>query len=146
MSPETLPPDTPYLAQLKTLPSTLVFIMGCHRSGTSLLHHLLAYTGQVNYVTTYDVVHYDSIIFYRNTGREADVKAALQQRLGAEKNRGLDNLPVGVDHPLECQAAAVGYFGRAIKSFSTLRLRNASYELTCNSSGARTSTVSRSSN
>src|SRR5437867_8116334 len=64
-------PDAPYLAQLKALPSTLVFIMGCHRSGTSLLHHLLAYTGQVNYVTAYDVVHYDSMLFNRVTGREA---------------------------------------------------------------------------
>jgi hypothetical protein len=98
---ETLPPDTPYLAQLKTLPSTLVFIMGCHRSGTSLLHHLLAYTRQVNYLTTYDVIHYDSVLFNRATGREAEVKAALQQRLGAEKDRGLDHLPVGVDLPEE---------------------------------------------
>ena len=94
-------PDAPYLPQLNALPSTLVFIMGCHRSGTSLLHHLLAYTGQVNYVTAYDVVHYDSMLFNRVTGREAEVKAALQQRLGAEKDRGLDHLPVGVDLPEE---------------------------------------------
>src|SRR5438477_1364489 len=78
MTQKALPADTPYLAQLKTMPSTLIFIMGCHRSGTSLLHHLLAYTGQVNYVTTYDVVHYDSIVSNRITGREAEVKAALQ--------------------------------------------------------------------
>src|SRR5262245_36805196 len=84
------PQDTPYLGQLKTLPSTLVFIMGCHRSGTSMLHHLLAYTGELNYLTAYDVVHYDSIIFNRVNGCEAEVKSALQQRLAAEKDRGLD--------------------------------------------------------
>jgi hypothetical protein len=94
-------PDAPYLASLKALPSTLIFIMGCHRSGTSMLHHLLAYTGQVSYVTAYDVVHYDSMLFNRITGREAEVKAALQQRLGSEKDRGLDHLPVGVDLPEE---------------------------------------------
>src|SRR5947208_7482228 len=94
-------PDAPYLEQLQALPSSLIFIMGCHRSGTSLLHHLLAYTGQVNYVTTYDVVHYDSIVSNRVTGREAEVKAALQRRLRGEKDRGLDNLPVGVDLPEE---------------------------------------------
>ena len=94
-------PDTPYLTDLRALPSTLVFIMGCHRSGTSLLHHLLAYTGQVNYITTYDVVHYDSLIFNRITGREAEIKASLQQRLGRAKTRGLDQLPVGADLPEE---------------------------------------------
>lgn len=97
----TPPPDAPYLAQLPAPPSRLLFIMGCHRSGTSLLHHLLAYTGQVNYLTTYDVVHYDALLHHRLTGREAQVKAELQQRLGAEKDRGLDHLPVGADLPEE---------------------------------------------
>lgn len=95
------PPDAPYLAQLRDLPSTLLFIMGCHRSGTSLLHHLLAYTGQVNYLSTYDVVHYDALLAHRLAGREAQVKAELQQRLGVEKDRGLDHLPVGADLPEE---------------------------------------------
>lgn len=83
------------------MPSSLIFIMGCHRSGTSMLHHLLAYTGEVNYLTTYDVVHYDSLLSNRITGREAEAKASLGQILGAEKDRGLDNLPVGVDLPEE---------------------------------------------
>ena len=95
------PPDAPYLGQLQALPASLVFIMGCHRSGTSLLHHLLAYTGQVNYLTAYDVIHYDALLANRLMGREAQVKAELQQRLGVVKNRGLDHLPVGVDLPEE---------------------------------------------
>src|SRR5215470_10175354 len=94
-------PDAPYVEQLQGLPSLLIFIMGCHRSGTSLLHHLLAYTGQVNYLSAYDVVHYDSLLYNRLTGCETQVKATLQQRLGAEKNRGLDQLPVGADLPEE---------------------------------------------
>jgi len=97
----TAAPDVPYLGQLQALPSSLIFIMGCHRSGTSLLHHLLAYTGQVNYLTAYDVVHYDSLLFHRLMRREAQVKAELQQLLGAAKNRGLDHLPVGADLPEE---------------------------------------------
>jgi hypothetical protein len=96
---QSLTADAPYLAQLQTMPSGLIFIMGCHRSGTSLLHHLLAYTKQVNYLTTYDVIHYDSLLSNRITGHEAQVKAELQQLLGAEKDRGLDHLPVGVDLP-----------------------------------------------
>jgi hypothetical protein len=95
------PPDAPYVEQLQGLPSALVFIMGCHRSGTSVLHHLLAYTGQVNYLTAYDVIHYDSLLYNRLMGRETQVKAELQQRLGAAQNRGLDHLPVGADLPEE---------------------------------------------
>ena len=93
--------DAPYLEQLQALPSSLVFIMGCHRSGTSLLHHLLAYTGQVNYLSAYDIIKYDELLYNRLMGHEAQAKAELQQRLGAEKNRGLDHLPVGVDFPEE---------------------------------------------
>src|SRR5262245_33093131 len=95
------PPDAPYLEQLQALPSSLVFIMGCHRSGTSLLHHLLAYTGQVNYLSAYDIIKYDELLYNRLMGYEARVKAELQQCLGAEKNRGLDHLPVGADFPEE---------------------------------------------
>ncbi|HEU0142279.1 MAG TPA: sulfotransferase [Bryobacteraceae bacterium] len=94
-------PDAQYLDRLQALPPSLIFIMGCHRSGTSLLHHLLAYTGQVNYVSTYDVIHYDSLLAHRITGREEAVKAELRERLKTEKNRGLDDLPVGVDLPEE---------------------------------------------
>ena len=97
----TTPPDAPYIEQLQALPSSLIFIMGCHRSGTSLLHHLLAYTGQVDYLSAYDVIHYDSLLYNRLTGREAQVKAELQQRLGGTQNRGLDHLPVGAELPEE---------------------------------------------
>lgn len=94
-------PDAAYTGRLGALPPSLVFIMGCHRSGTSMLHHLLAYTGQMNYVTAYDVVHYDSLLAHRITGREATVRAELEERLKAETNRGLDDLPVGADLPEE---------------------------------------------
>ncbi|MCC6862961.1 MAG: sulfotransferase [Bryobacterales bacterium] len=94
-------PDARYLDRLGEMPSSLIFIMGCHRSGTSMLHHLLAHTGQVNYVTTYDVVHYNSLLANRITGAEAAVKAELQDRLRAVENRGLDHLPVGADLPEE---------------------------------------------
>lgn len=87
--------------QCTDLPSSLVFIMGCHRSGTSLLYHLLAYTGQVDYVSAYDIIHYDELLHNRITGREAQVKTDLQAVLQRESNRGLDELPVGADLPEE---------------------------------------------
>ena len=93
--------DAPYVEQSQALPSALVFIMGCHRSGTSLLYHLLAYTGQVDYLSAYDVIKYDELLYNRITGREAQVKTDLQGVLQRETNRGLDDLPVGVDLPEE---------------------------------------------
>ena len=93
--------DAPYLEQLQALPSELVFIMGCHRSGTSMLYHLLAYTGQLDYISAYDIVKYDELLYNRITGREAQVKADLQRVLQQETTRGLDDLPVGVDLPEE---------------------------------------------
>lgn len=95
------PLDAPYLGQLQELPASLVFIMGCHRSGTSLLYHLLAYTGQVDYLSAYEIIKYDELLHNRLTGREAQVKAALQVVLQQEASRGLDELPVGVDCPEE---------------------------------------------
>ncbi len=93
--------DAPYLKLLKESPSDLVFIMGCHRSGTSLLYHLLAYTGQLDYVSAYDIIKYDELLHNRINGREAEVKADLQRVLQQERTRGLDELPVGTDLPEE---------------------------------------------
>src|SRR5262245_35726307 len=93
--------DTPYFGQLPDPPSELVFIMGCHRSDTSMLYHLLAYTGQLNYLSAYDIIKYDELLHNRITGRETQVKADLQRVLQQEATRGLDDLPVGTDFPEE---------------------------------------------
>ena len=73
--------DAPYLGELPAPASQLVFIMGCHRSGTSMLYHLLAYTGQLDYISAYDIIKYDELLYNRVTGREAQVKADLQRVL-----------------------------------------------------------------
>jgi hypothetical protein len=93
--------DASYLGQLQDPPSELVFIIGCHRSGTSLLYHLLAYTGQLDYLSAYDIIKYDELLHNRITGREAQVKADPQRVLQKEASRGLDDLPVGADLPEE---------------------------------------------
>lgn len=94
-------PDASYLAELKELPRDLVFIMGCHRSGTSMLYHLMAYTGACEYISSYDIVKYDELLRNRIEGREQEVKAAVDAAIRVEKNRGVDNLPVGADYPEE---------------------------------------------
>lgn len=94
-------PDSPYASRLTELPRELVFIMGCHRSGTSMLYHLLAYTGACEYISAYDIIRYDELLRNRIEGREAEVKAAVDAAIRVEKNRGVDNLPVGADYPEE---------------------------------------------
>ena len=93
--------DASYLGELRDLPSELVFIMGCHRSGTSMLYHLLAYTGELDYISAYDIIKYDELLYNRITGRETQVKTELQGILQQESSRGLDDLPVGADLPEE---------------------------------------------
>lgn len=99
--PRAPEPDAAYADRLTGPHARLVFIMGCHRSGTSLLYHLLAYTGQVDYISAYDIIKYGELVHNRMTGREKEVKGALQALLQKEKNRGLDDLPVGADLPEE---------------------------------------------
>jgi hypothetical protein len=93
--------DAVYAEKLTKLPRQMVFVMGCHRSGTSLLHHLLAYTGACEYVSAYDIIKYDEILINRIEGREKSVKGALDAAIRVEKTRGLDDLPVGADYPEE---------------------------------------------
>lgn len=94
-------PESRYASRLTELPHELVFIMGCHRSGTSMLYHLLAYTGACEYISAYDIIRYDELLRNRIEGREAEVKAAVDAAIRVEKNRGVDNLPVGADYPEE---------------------------------------------
>lgn len=93
--------DAQLLERLGDMPSSLIFIMGCHRSGTSLLYHLLSHTEPFDYISAYDIVKYDELLHNRIHGRERESREALRQYLSSEKNRGLDNLPVDADTPEE---------------------------------------------
>jgi len=94
-------PDENYLRGLTEMPRQLVFIMGCHRSGTSMLYHLMAYTGAYDYISAYDIIKYPGLLRNRLEGCEADVKAAVDVAIQIENNRGVDNLPVGANYPEE---------------------------------------------
>jgi len=61
----------------------------------------MAYTGACEYISAYDIVKYDELLRNRIEGREAEVKAAVDAAIRVERNRGVDNLPVGADYPEE---------------------------------------------
>jgi hypothetical protein len=95
--------DAPYLAKLDGLTFRPVFIMGLHRSGTTLLHRLLAETGCFNYVSAYDVICYKEVLANHFAGRTA---AARRELLNRFKSLGLttriiDETPATAEAPIE---------------------------------------------
>jgi len=77
--------------------------MGLHRSGTTLLHRLLAETGCFNYFSAYDVVNVQRLLSDHFTGAREAGKQALRdefKRLGLT-TRIIDETPAAPESPLE---------------------------------------------
>jgi len=98
-----------------------VFIIGDHRSGTTVLYQLLASTGAFNIVTAYDVVCFDQIVANHVAGRSAEARQALASRFAGLglSNRGIDDVVVSPDSPEE-YGFIIDYSGRPQLSPKTL--------------------------
>jgi hypothetical protein len=92
-------PDAPWLDQLADRPAWPVFILGLHRSGTTLLYSLLAQAARFNTVTAYHLVHYDELLHNRARGLEEATREALTRRFAADgmTDRGLDRVAATAD-------------------------------------------------
>ena len=92
-----------YLKQLNELTFKPVFILGLHRSGTSLLYEILNATGCFNVVTAYHILNFDRLISNHINGREKEVKEEIRAFLKkySQLNRGIDELIVTPDFPEE---------------------------------------------
>ena len=80
-----------------------VFIMGDHRSGTTLLYQLLDAAGCFNVVSAYHIIRYDEVLTHYLNRREADAKQQLGEffkELGVT-DRLLDGVQVSPDLPEE---------------------------------------------
>lgn len=96
-------PDLPYLDSLKDVGFRPFFIIGDHRSGTTLLYQLLAQTQCFNIVTAYHVIRYDQVVFDHMQGRSEESRQELSAtfaQLGL-KDRILDGIAVSPDLPEE---------------------------------------------
>lgn len=96
-------PDGRYLSLINVLQFRPMFIMGSHRSGTTLLHRLLAETGCFNVVRAYHVINYDRIV---TNHMEGGVERSKQELAGAfaragMKSRIIDEVPATPDAPAE---------------------------------------------
>lgn len=110
--------DKPWLGQIQDVSFQPVFIMGDHRSGTTLLYDLLNRTGLFNIVTSYHVIEYDRLLKNHFEGKSEERMRMLDERfasLGIE-DRSIDKTRVHAGMPEE-----YGFFlkhGRELNSRS----------------------------
>lgn len=95
--------DRHYAHLLEGVSFLPIFIIGDHRSGTTLLYQMLASTGSFHFLSAYHVIHYDEIVANHVQGRTDLVKQALAQRFAAlgVSDRRIDNVVVSPDLPEE---------------------------------------------
>jgi hypothetical protein len=95
--------DAGFLHLLKDVAFRPVFIIGDHRSGTTLLYKILADTQCFHVLTAYHVIYYDRILANHCEGREAEAQKELAERFVAAGlgDRIIDNVPVRPNTPEE---------------------------------------------
>lgn len=71
--------DLPYQKALKGLTYTPVFLMGFHRSGTTLLYQLLDATSAFSSLTAYHILCYDELLANFNECVQEEAKRRLNQ-------------------------------------------------------------------
>ncbi|MEM4258203.1 MAG: sulfotransferase [Candidatus Thermoplasmatota archaeon] len=80
--------DDPHLEKIKHQNIQLVFILGFHRSGTSILYKMLTATGCFNPVTAYHIINYETLI---DTHLHNKTKEAQRHLTDTFKQHGLDD-------------------------------------------------------
>jgi hypothetical protein len=83
-----------YLGQLDSVDFQPIFIIGPHRSGTTILQHVLGQTGCFNVTTAYHVLYRNHLLKLHFAGRERDAREELSRLfaskgLQAEEHHGL---------------------------------------------------------
>ncbi len=91
--------DRQYLKELKNVDFQPVFILGVHRSGTSILYKMLTATGCFNPVTAYHLINYDELLSNHHEQKEHDAKQQLTESFlkNGLMDRGIDRLKITAD-------------------------------------------------
>ena len=92
-------PDKSYLKTIESVKFDPIFILGLHRSGTSVLYKMLTASGCFNPVTVYHLISYNHLLDdYKQNNQETN-KTRLSksfQNHGLD-NRGIDALKISAD-------------------------------------------------
>ncbi|KYK20388.1 hypothetical protein AYK25_08965 [Thermoplasmatales archaeon SM1-50] len=91
--------DASFLEEIRHVSFQPVFILGLHRSGTSILYKMLTATGCFNPVTAYHLINYDELLSNYHENMEHDAKQKLTESLlkNGLTDRGIDRLKVTAD-------------------------------------------------
>ena len=91
--------DQQYLEKLENIDFQPVFILGLHRSGTSILYKMLTSTGCFNPVTAYHLIKYNQLVYNHINKREESSKKELTESFKEKglEDRGIDRLQVTAD-------------------------------------------------
>jgi hypothetical protein len=92
-----------HLKKIEDLDFKPIFILGLHRSGTSILYKMLASTGYFNLVTAYHILYFDSLLHNHLNNREREAKEELNNLLksAGQVDRVIDRLQIDADFPEE---------------------------------------------
>lgn len=95
--------DEPYLSKLDAVSYQPIFIMGLHRSGTTLLYELLGKSGAFNIITAYHALHYDELLANYFEGTAMSTRQELNDWFAAQhmENRLFDHIKLNADMPEE---------------------------------------------
>ena len=99
MNQEKRSKDTPYLTEINKVSFQPVFILGVHRSGTSILYKMLVETGFFNPSTAYHLINYDELLYNHHEKREETEKQRLTESFvkNGVSDRGIDRLMLTAD-------------------------------------------------
>lgn len=80
-----------------------IFIMGLHRSGTSILYKMLGATGHFNTVTAYHILEYDNLLYNHVNNEEEKGRQNLVSlfKIKGITNRRIDRLQITPDFEQE---------------------------------------------
>lgn len=92
-------PDQQYIQQLEKIRFQPIFILGLHRSGTSILYKMLTATGNLNPVTAYHLISYDQLLSNHIHKQEKTAKDKLTNffKEQGQADRGIDRLTLTAD-------------------------------------------------
>ena len=95
--------DNPYLERLKDFKYKPIFILGLHRSGTTILYKMLGESKNFNIVKAYHILNYSELLYNKiNSIEEKSIQDLNNyfKEMGIT-NRRIDKMQINADFPQE---------------------------------------------
>jgi hypothetical protein len=95
--------DEPYLSKIRNVSYLPVFILGHHRSGTTLLYELMGMSGAFKVLTAYHVLYYDELLANHFEGTTDQAHQKLNDWFDSLniETRFIDNVKLNANMPEE---------------------------------------------